>query len=46
MERVSQRLTQRITALAERYATPLATLENAVSDMEMVVKQHLAAMGF
>ncbi len=46
MERVSQRLTQRIAALAERYATPLPQLEQEIIDLEAKVKKHLEAMGF
>ncbi|NQT45877.1 MAG: type I restriction-modification system subunit M [Candidatus Omnitrophica bacterium] len=46
MERISQRLTQRIKELAERYAIPLPTL---VSDTEVLtskVDAHLKKMGF
>ena len=46
MESVSQRLTQRIAALAERYATPLPQLEQEIIDLEAKVKKHLEAMGF
>ncbi|MBL7728408.1 MAG: N-6 DNA methylase [Dinghuibacter sp.] len=46
MERVSQRLTQRINELAERYATPLPELNNTVTALEEQLNTHLTKMGF
>ena len=46
MERISQRLTQRIKELAERYQTPLPKQTTEVKLLEEKVKQHLEAMGF
>jgi len=46
MDNISHRLTQRIKELAERYETPLPSLEDEVSRLERKVKAHLAAMGF
>ncbi len=46
MDRISQRLTQRIKELAERYETPLPQHTQAVADLEENVKAHLQAMGF
>ena len=46
MERISQRLTQRVTALADRYATPLSVLNEEVSALELTVMAHLKTMGF
>lgn len=46
MERISQRLTQRIKELAERYETPLPMQSNEVSRLEAVVYKHLGMMGF
>jgi type I restriction enzyme M protein len=45
MERVSQALTQRIAALAERYETPMPKLKNEVETLEEKVTAHLAKMG-
>jgi type I restriction enzyme M protein len=42
MERVSQTLTQRITLLADRYATPLPALLAAAEAAEAKVQAHLA----
>jgi type I restriction enzyme M protein len=46
MQRISQRLTQRIKELAERYETPMPTLLNEVSQWEGKINAHLAKMGF
>ena len=46
MERISQRLTQRIKELAERYETPLPSQTQAVAALEEKVQGHLLAMGF
>ncbi|MDK2013997.1 type I restriction-modification system subunit M [Deinococcus sp. 43] len=45
VDRVSQRLTGRIRELAQRYATPLPTLEAQVSELAARVDAHLARMG-
>ena len=46
MERISQRLTQRIKELAERYETPLPKQTIEVSELEDKVSAHLQKMGF
>ncbi len=46
MERISQRLTQRIKELAERYETPLPKQTSDVKLLEEKVKKHLEKMGF
>jgi type I restriction enzyme M protein len=46
MDRISQRLTQRIKELAERYETPLPQQNQNVIDLEKVVNDHLQKMGF
>jgi len=46
MERISQRLTQRIKELAERYETPLPKQTNEVKLLEEKVTKHLEMMGF
>lgn len=46
MERISQRLTQRIKELAERYETPLPKQTSEVKLLEEKVKKHLEMMGF
>lgn len=46
MERISQRLTQRIKELAERYETPLPHQTSEVADLEAKVNAHLEKMGF
>ena len=45
-ERISQNLTQRIKDLAERYATPLSTLEAEVQGAAAKVNAHLQKMGW
>ncbi len=46
MDRISQRLTQRIKELAERYETPLPEQNQEVADLEKAVNAHLQKMGF
>ena len=46
MERISQRLTQRIKELAERYEIPMPQQTVEVAELEAKVKAHLAKMGF
>lgn len=46
MERISQRLTQRIKELAERYEMPLPAQTAEVDCLETKVMAHLAKMGF
>ena len=46
MDRVSQRLTQRVKELAERYETPLPQVTDRVAELEAKVNRHLEKMGF
>jgi type I restriction enzyme M protein len=46
MQRISQRLTQRIKDLADRYETPMPALQMKVDELEEKVKEHLSKMGF
>ncbi|WP_235185957.1 hypothetical protein [Methylomarinum vadi] len=46
MDRISQALTRRVKELAERYETPLPTLNDRVAELETKVNQHLQKMGF
>ncbi len=46
MERISQRLTQRIKELAERYETPMPLQTKEVAELEKKVNAHLKKMGF
>lgn len=46
MDRVSQRLTQRVKELAERYETPLPSMLDRVAELEAKVEGHLKKMGF
>ncbi len=46
MDRISQRLTQRIKELAERYETPLPQQTAQVAELEQTVTGHLEKMGF
>ena len=46
IERISQRLTQRIKELAERYETPLQKQTAKVAELEAKVAAHLKKMGF
>ncbi len=45
MERISQRLAQRIKELAERYDTPLPELDREVEELTAKVEGHLKRMG-
>jgi type I restriction enzyme M protein len=45
LDRVSQTLTRRIRQLAERYATPLAQLDDEVDKLAARVEGHLKKMG-
>ena len=44
--RESQRFTQRVKELAERYETPLPQMVGRVAELEAKVNRHLEAMGF
>ena len=46
MERISQRLTQRIKKLAERYETPMPKQTIEVAALENKVNAHIKKMGF
>lgn len=46
LERISQRLTQRIRELEERYENPLPSLTKDVEGLEKKVNAHLRKMGF
>ncbi|HPQ95227.1 MAG: type I restriction-modification system subunit M [Thiothrix sp.] len=46
MDRISQRLAQRVRELAERYESPLPVLTQQMVDAEAAVSAHLAKMGF
>jgi len=46
MDRLSQKLTQRIKELAERYQTPMPEQTKNVFTLEETVNAHLAKMGF
>ena len=46
MDRISQRLTQRIKELAERYEMPLPEQHQQVVNLELLVDEHLKQMGF
>lgn len=46
MQRISQRLNQRIKELAERYENTLPEILNSVNDWEQKVNAHLKNMGF
>ncbi len=46
MDSISQRLTQRIKELAERYANTLSEISDEVSRLEETVQGHLTQMGF
>ena len=46
MNRISQRLTERIKELAERYATPLPKVVSETEALANKVDSHLAKMGF
>jgi type I restriction enzyme M protein len=46
MERISQRLTQRLKELLDRYETPIPELNKQVKELEEKVNAHLVKMGF
>lgn len=46
MDRISQRLTQQIKELAERYETPLPMQTDEVKELESRINAHLEKMGF
>lgn len=46
MDRISQRLTQRVKELSERYVTPLPTLMAETETLTNKVEDHLKKMGF
>jgi type I restriction enzyme M protein len=46
MERISQRLTQRLIELLDRYETPMPELDKQVNELEEKINAHLAKMGF
>jgi len=46
LDRISQRLTQRIKELAERYATPLPILVTETEALTKKVDAHIEKMGF
>ena len=46
MDRISQRLTQRVKELAERYETPMPQMVGSVAELEAKVNRHLEKMGF
>ena len=46
MDRISQRLTERIKELAERYDTPLPKLTTEIDTLTNKVDEHLKKMGF
>jgi type I restriction enzyme M protein len=46
LDRVSHALTGRIKQLAERYESPMPTIEGKVEDLSKKVDAHLKKMGF
>lgn len=46
MQRISQRLTQRVKELAERYETPMPAMLQEVEELESKVNAHLQKMGY
>ncbi|CAN2046861.1 type I restriction enzyme M protein [Candidatus Magnetomoraceae bacterium gMMP-1] len=46
IDHISQRLTNRIKELAERYGMPLPEIDREVADLESKVNAHLEKMGF
>jgi type I restriction enzyme M protein len=46
MDRISQRLTQRINELVDRYEKPMPALSKDVDEFEQKVAAHLSKMGF
>ena len=46
LDRITQRLTQRVKELADRYEAPLPAVAKRVEDLQSLVDGHLARMGF
>lgn len=46
IDHISQRLTNRVNELAERYANPLPVIDKEVEELESKVNAHLEKMGF
>jgi type I restriction enzyme M protein len=46
IDQISQRLSNRIKELAERYESPLPSIDSEVSELESKVNTHLQNMGF
>lgn len=46
MQRISQQLTSKVSALAERYAQTLHEIDAEISDLEAKVAEHLKMMGY
>lgn len=46
MQRISQQLTSKVSALAERYAQTLSEIDADISDLEAKVAAHLKQMGY
>ena len=46
MQRISQQLTSKVSALAERYAQTLPEIDAEISDLEAKVAAHLKQMGY
>lgn len=46
MQRISQQLTSKVSALAERYAQTLHEIDAEISDLESKVAEHLKMMGY
>lgn len=46
MQRISQQLTSKVSALAERYAQTLPEIDTEIADLEAKVAVHLKQMGF
>jgi type I restriction enzyme M protein len=46
IDQISQRLSNRIKELAERYETPLPTIDKDITELECKVSAHLEKMGY
>ena len=46
LERITQRLTQRLKELADRYESPSSALSKQADELQARVDEHLARMGF
>ena len=46
MQRISQQLTSKVSALAERYAQTLQEIDSEIADLEAKVAAHLKQMGY